>query len=349
MCAEHYYLIACFISLILLIVSYMSLKGIHKQMRMANLREYCRSYREILHKLPLEMFQESIPERFEFTQSQVLVVCSYFGLLFEEYRLHKDRFIDRATWKDWEGNLDNHAGRPGFVKAWNNAKTFFVFEGEFASFIEERIDRARCAAGGTESEPQTQSTDRLPYDQMERAGPISSDTVCSFSNTILHPFLRFLYRLDLVSFLKKRFPGQCRNAFVDSCAFVTLGIAFTLVLFPMPLWLAVLATLYVAYRSLTILSLQYDAILRIQAGNMGPRSAIGLLYLGVMNILEYCLLFACLYRQWQLLVPDVACGLPLEVAWYDTVYFSFVTQLTIGYGDLIPVGLGRSVSWQNQS
>ena len=60
--ATYYYVIAAaitFVALVFsLIVSIVSLRKVHKQIVIANLREYSKSYREILQKLPLGMFEE---------------------------------------------------------------------------------------------------------------------------------------------------------------------------------------------------------------------------------------------------------------------------------------------------
>ena len=80
---------------------------------------------------------------FEFDRDQTKAVCIYFGLLYEEFRLHKDGSIDKKSWTDWENNLNRHARTPGFLKAWDITNQFFDFDDEFASFINKKIPKVR--------------------------------------------------------------------------------------------------------------------------------------------------------------------------------------------------------------
>jgi hypothetical protein len=138
-----FYITAPTISFLIFLVAYKNLKKIHSQIQTANLREYCKSYREILVQLPMDMFKEKITDDFIPKNKEILLVCNYFGLLFEEFRLHEDGHIDDKTWKDWEGNIDRHALNPGYVKAWYKAKTVFDFDQSFASFIEGKFKSER--------------------------------------------------------------------------------------------------------------------------------------------------------------------------------------------------------------
>jgi hypothetical protein len=66
-------------------------------------------------------------------------------------------------------------------------------------------------------------------------------------------------------------------------------------------------------------------------------SAVRTLVLSFLNYLELIVCFAVLYATW----PGTLIG---STSWLDDLYFSIVTQLTIGYGDIRPVGPARFVS-----
>ena len=66
-------------------------------------------------------------------------------------------------------------------------------------------------------------------------------------------------------------------------------------------------------------------------------SAVRTLVLSMVNYLELLVCFAILYFA----LPE---GLAGAAGWTDYLYFSVVTQLTIGYGDVRPVGISRAVA-----
>jgi len=54
--------------------------------------------------------------------------------------------------------------------------------------------------------------------------------------------------------------------------------------------------------------------------------------LGFVNYVELALCFACVYAFW----PDLISTNGTKLEWFDPLYLSCVTQLTIGFGDLSP-------------
>ncbi len=61
------------------------------------------------------------------------------------------------------------------------------------------------------------------------------------------------------------------------------------------------------------------------------------LLLTVINYFELILLFGVIYLSYPEIIHP-------RVEPYDALYFSVITQITIGYGDLRPVGWGRLVA-----
>lgn len=66
-------------------------------------------------------------------------------------------------------------------------------------------------------------------------------------------------------------------------------------------------------------------------------SAVRTLVLSFLNYLELLVCFGILYTT----MPGTLIG---STGWLDAMYFSVVTQLTIGYGDIRPTGWARFVS-----
>lgn len=66
-------------------------------------------------------------------------------------------------------------------------------------------------------------------------------------------------------------------------------------------------------------------------------SAVRTLVLSFLNYIELLVCFGIVYTT----MPEALVG---STGWLDDMYFSIVTQLTIGYGDIRPVGWARFVS-----
>lgn len=72
-------------------------------------------------------------------------------------------------------------------------------------------------------------------------------------------------------------------------------------------------------------------------GQLMISNAVRTLVLSFLNYLELLVLFGILYTT---ILPSLIGA----ETWADALYFSIVTQLTIGYGDIRPVGVARFVS-----
>lgn len=66
-------------------------------------------------------------------------------------------------------------------------------------------------------------------------------------------------------------------------------------------------------------------------------SAVRTLALSFLNYLELLVCFGIVYTT----MPGALAG---STGWLDDLYFSVVTQLTIGFGDIRPVGVARLVA-----
>jgi Ion channel len=63
-----------------------------------------------------------------------------------------------------------------------------------------------------------------------------------------------------------------------------------------------------------------------------------MIILAIMNYVELALCFAVIYAKWPACIHGRSDGL-------DALHLSFISQLTIGYGDVYPTGFLRVVSW----
>ena len=74
-------------------------------------------------------------------------------------------------------------------------------------------------------------------------------------------------------------------------------------------------------------------------------SAQRMVLLGFVNFIELIAAYAVIYaaaRSYGMLTRGPGVTLPLD--WFDPLYFSASTELTIGYGDITPTGLLRAIA-----
>jgi len=77
--------------------------------------------------------------------------------------------------------------------------------------------------------------------------------------------------------------------------------------------------------------------------NFHVASAVRVLTLTVINYGELWLCFSAIYAANLSLLKN-ASQPQIQVSPWDALYFSGTTQLTIGYGDILPVDFGRAIA-----
>jgi hypothetical protein len=104
-----------------------------------------------------------------------------------------------------------------------------------------------------------------------------------------------------------------------------------------PLWIPrLLATVRILDIFQTMVNLSVFDQLRSR-GKLMISNAVRTLVLSFLNYIELLVLFGILYTT----INPLLVG---SEGWLDALYFSIVTQLTIGYGDIRPIGAARVVT-----
>jgi Ion channel len=117
------------------------------------------------------------------------------------------------------------------------------------------------------------------------------------------------------------------------------ALSFT-ALFHASYCLVILARAWALLRVLDILQATVNVMLFDQLrGRLDNKvaSKTRLVTLGFVNFLELLLLFGTLYASWLSKLSRASSP-------WDALYFSVMTQLTIGYGDMAPTGVLRAVA-----
>ena len=60
---------------------------------------------------------------------------AYFDLCFEEYILHKKKFIDDDLWSIWKGSMEVAFSKSAFQQAWEIIQKDTKFGEDFENFV----------------------------------------------------------------------------------------------------------------------------------------------------------------------------------------------------------------------
>lgn len=115
-------------------------RSTRKQLKLQNFMEYTKRYQEIVLRFPENINRadfdiESLgPSERDRTMRYMR---AYLDLCFEEYTLHKQRFIDDDLWEIWKGGMETAFGKAAFQQAWNRIQKDTEYGEKFHQFAKE--------------------------------------------------------------------------------------------------------------------------------------------------------------------------------------------------------------------
>lgn len=91
--------------------------------------------------------------------------------------------------------------------------------------------------------------------------------------------------------------------------------------------------------------LQYVlAVLYIETSYIALQAFFSLCMIYIIVIIGFSMIYFLIDLHQAIFVGRI--NMPKHIIWqlYDMIYFSGVTMLTIGYGDIAPIGIGRMIA-----
>ncbi len=116
-------------------------RSTQKQIKLQNFIEYTKRYQEIILNFPeninaKDFTFEGINDDIE-RDKTMRYMRAYLDLCFEEYTLHKGKFIDDDLWSIWKGGMETAFSKPAFKQAWNKIQNDSEYGNEFILFATE--------------------------------------------------------------------------------------------------------------------------------------------------------------------------------------------------------------------
>ena len=116
-------------------------RSTRKQVKLQNYIEYTKRYQEIILNFP-----ENINEvdftfdgmKADLKNKTMRYMRAYFDLCFEEYILHRKKFIDDDRWSIWKGGMEVAFSKPAFQQAWSIIKKDTKFGENFEDFVQDQ-------------------------------------------------------------------------------------------------------------------------------------------------------------------------------------------------------------------
>ena len=131
------------IALIAIIALFLQSRSTRKQLKLQNFMEYTKRYQEIILNFPENINEPSFkinevtPE--DSKNKTMRYMRAYFDLCFEEYILHKKKFIDDDLWEIWKNGMIVALSKPAFQQAWKIIIVNSRFGDGFENFIDKQV------------------------------------------------------------------------------------------------------------------------------------------------------------------------------------------------------------------
>ena len=116
-------------------------RSTRKQIKLQNFIEYTKRYQEIILNIPDNIYEpdftfDGVNEE---TKTKIMrYMRAYFDLCFEEYTLHKTKFIDNDLWAIWKGGMEVAFSKPAVQQAWELVQKDTRFGEGFEVFIKNK-------------------------------------------------------------------------------------------------------------------------------------------------------------------------------------------------------------------
>ena len=109
-----------------------------KQIQLQNFIEYTKRYQEIILNFPENINEDNF--KFDTLDTEIKnktmrYMRAYFDLCFEEYTLHKKKFIDDVFWSIWKGGITVAFSKTSFQQAWKIIQNDTKFGDDFELFV----------------------------------------------------------------------------------------------------------------------------------------------------------------------------------------------------------------------
>jgi len=136
-------LISSIVAVVAIVGLILQSRSTRKQVKLQNFIEYTKRYQKIILNFP-ENINDSAFSIADITpveerNTTMRYMRAYFDLCFEEYTLHKKKFIDNDLWSIWNDGMRAAFSKPAFQQAWAKIRKDTKFGREFERFIENKV------------------------------------------------------------------------------------------------------------------------------------------------------------------------------------------------------------------
>jgi hypothetical protein len=120
-----------------------TIRCFNKQQKLIVFMDYTKRYQEICLNFPETINEaefsfddlDSVPR-----EKTMRYMRAYFDLCSEEYHLHLQENIDKATWKEWESGIKYALSKKAFRDAWLTLRLDTVYYSNFSAFVNKIIE-----------------------------------------------------------------------------------------------------------------------------------------------------------------------------------------------------------------
>jgi hypothetical protein len=136
------------ISFVGIIVAFVTLffqaRSVRRQMELQNFIEYTKRYQEIILQFPENINEHSFSFEhmpIETRNSRLRLMRAYYDLCFEEYTLHRKKYVSKVFWSIWEDGMSFAFSKTAFQDAWRIIIQDTKFGADFERFVEAKVMR----------------------------------------------------------------------------------------------------------------------------------------------------------------------------------------------------------------